>query len=1009
MTINSSNNDSSQLKYALTTILEEWQKEAPSEENRREAAKRILDFFHCKGKSLLDLSYLNLSSLPDVFSYLSELEELNLNGNRLTTLLDATIDLTALKLKIIHINNKTLTTLFDILTYRSILTQKQQLDHALNQWIEESPSEENQIEAKKRILDFFNNSTKQNLNLSSLNLSSLPNIFNISCFCYRLKQLDLSENQLTTLPDTFGNLSQLTSLSLNINQLTTLPDTFGNLSQLTSLSLNINQLTTLPDTFGNLSQLTWLDLSTNQLTALPDTFGNLSQLTSLGLNNNQLTTLPDTFGNLSQLTWLNFSTNQLTTLPDTFGNLSQLTRLNLSTNQLITLPDTLGYLSQLTMLSLSTNQLTTLPDTFGNLSRLTWLDLSINQLRTLPDTFGNLSQLKQLNLSTNQLRTLPDTFGNLSQLKQLNLSTNQLTTLPNTLGYLSQLTWLNLSVNQLTTLPSTFGNLSQLITLYLNTNQLTTLPSTFGNLSRLTWLNLKTNQLTTLPNTFGNLSQLTTLHLTANQLTALPDTFGNLSQLTWLNLSNNQLTTLPDTFGNLSQLITLYLNTNKFTTLPDTFGNLTQLTRLNLNTNQLTTLPDTFGNLTQLTRLNLNTNQLTTLPDTFGNLTQLIRLNLNTNQLTTLPDTLGNLSQLTWLNLSTNQLIALPDTFGNLSRLKTLELSNNYSLTKIPLKILELPESSVIALRGNHNIDPVILEQLLTAIASFRYKGPKVILHDTMKEFVAMMYQLIKKPPREFSKLEESEDLYLWLKRLFDIADFKKGGELQKELITQVINYLTEANDNQEFRATFDTIIHDAVRTCGDRMALSIINLGVAHQLATVSFTNMHALADLLKGLWAINMLEAIAENKISVLRSEAEDPDQEVDEVEIYLGYLIKLKEDLNLPVNMQNMLFFDCSQLTPDDLEKAKAFVLSQQSHQKAYFEFLNLHDKWIAALSTHYKEEYQAIVDARENSANLENPDYIAIGENFNKQLEALTEKALSKRVSLYTLDTEDVVNS
>ncbi|QZA58427.1 leucine-rich repeat domain-containing protein [Candidatus Rhabdochlamydia porcellionis] len=837
MTINSSNNNPSQLKHALTSILKEWEKEASSEENRREATNRILDFFNCKEKSLLDLSYLNLSSLPDVFSHLSELEELNLNGNRLTTFPGTNIGLTALKLKIIHINNKIFATLFGILTYRAVLAQKQQLDHVLNQWIEKSLSEENQIEVKKRVFDFFNNSTKKNLNLSNLNLSSLPDIFNISCFCHRLKQLDLSKNQLTTLPDTFGNLSQLTELDLSTNQLTTLPDTFGNLAQLIWLDLNTNQLTTLPDTLGNLARLAELDLSTNQLTTLPDTFSNLAQLTQLGLSINKLTTLPDAFSSLSQLAILDLSTNQLTNLPDTLGNLSRLTELDLSINQL-----------------------TTLPDTFGNLTQLIWLDLSTNQLTALPDAFSSLSQLAILDLSTNQLRTLPDTLDNLSRLTELDLSTNQLTTLPDTLD----------------------------------------------NLSRLTELNLK-----------------------ENQLTALPDTFSNLSKLTILNLSENQLTILPDTFGNLSRLI-----------------------ELDLSTNQLTTLPDTFGNLAQLTQLGLSTNKLTT----------------------------------------------LPDAFGNLSRLKILELSNNYSLTEIPLKILELPESSVIALRGNHNIDPVILEYLLTAIASFRYKGPKIILHNTMKEFVAMMYQLIKKPPREFSKLEESEDLYLWLKRLFDIADFKKGGELQKELITQVINYLTEANDNQEFRATFDTIIHDAVRTCGDRMALSIINLDVAHQLATVSFTNMHALADLLKGLWAINMLEAIAENKISVLRSEAEDPDQEVDEVEIYLGYLIKLKEDLNLPVNMQNMLFFDCSQLTPDDLQEAKAFVLSQQSHQKAYFAFLNLHDKWIAALSTHYKEEYQSIVDARENSASLENPDYIAIEENFNKQLEALTEKALSRKRAL-----------
>jgi len=65
--------------------------------------------------------------------------------------------------------------------------------------------------------------------------------------------LDLEYNQLTTLPESFGNLSSLEYLYLSSNQLTTLPESIGNLSSLTYLYLYDNQLTTLPESFCNLS------------------------------------------------------------------------------------------------------------------------------------------------------------------------------------------------------------------------------------------------------------------------------------------------------------------------------------------------------------------------------------------------------------------------------------------------------------------------------------------------------------------------------------------------------------------------------------------------------------------------------------------------------------------------------------------------------------------------------------------------------------------------------------
>ena len=147
-----------------------------------------------------------------------------------------------------------------------------------------------------------------------------------------LRYLNLRNNQLTALPNSFGRLTALTFLSLSENQLTYLPDSFGSLSSLKLLYLKNNQLTSLPDSFRDLSDLRLLDLYNNQLTSLPNSFVHLSALTHLGLDQNQLTSLPDSIGSLSNLTELVLTGNQLISLPDSIGSLSNLTLLHLEYN-----------------------------------------------------------------------------------------------------------------------------------------------------------------------------------------------------------------------------------------------------------------------------------------------------------------------------------------------------------------------------------------------------------------------------------------------------------------------------------------------------------------------------------------------------------------------------------------------------------------------------------------------------------------------------------------------------
>ncbi len=123
----------------------------------------------------------------------------------------------------------------------------------------------------------------------------------------KIHTLNLVNNQLTSLPNSIGNLTQLQKLRLTFNHLTSLPDSIGNLTQLKTLSLGRNRLTSLPNSIGNLTQLQELYLRRNILTSLPNSIGNLTQLQELDLSFNfRFTFLPN--GNLL---WHNRFTPQI--------------------------------------------------------------------------------------------------------------------------------------------------------------------------------------------------------------------------------------------------------------------------------------------------------------------------------------------------------------------------------------------------------------------------------------------------------------------------------------------------------------------------------------------------------------------------------------------------------------------------------------------------------------------------------------------------------------------------
>ncbi|ESL06744.1 dual specificity protein phosphatase [Trypanosoma rangeli SC58] len=82
-------------------------------------------------------------------------------------------------------------------------------------------------------------------------------------------------------------------LDLSYNNLKSIPHELSFLVKLRSLIISYNELTELPDSLGNLSQLERLDVSHNRLQQLPQSFMYLRNLVTLGMDYNDFAEIPE--------------------------------------------------------------------------------------------------------------------------------------------------------------------------------------------------------------------------------------------------------------------------------------------------------------------------------------------------------------------------------------------------------------------------------------------------------------------------------------------------------------------------------------------------------------------------------------------------------------------------------------------------------------------------------------------------------------------------------------------
>lgn len=142
--------------------------------------------------------------------------------------------------------------------------------------------------------------TLEVLNLTGNQLSRLPDDL------WRLSKMQIifcSDNLFTELPAVLGSCPALTMIGFKANQIQNVPNT-SLPKTLRWLVLTDNQITALPETIGDCTQLQKLMLAGNRLSDLPIALAKCQRLELIRLAANHLPALPAVLLQLPRLSWL---------------------------------------------------------------------------------------------------------------------------------------------------------------------------------------------------------------------------------------------------------------------------------------------------------------------------------------------------------------------------------------------------------------------------------------------------------------------------------------------------------------------------------------------------------------------------------------------------------------------------------------------------------------------------------------------------------------------------------
>jgi adenylate cyclase len=381
--------------------------------------KELCDLFNLED---LDISFNCLESLPHAIGQLAKLQRLLINNNQLSGSLPETFS-QLVSLREVDLRFNQLTNL-EILSFCPVLESISAGHNAITV-----------VDSKFPAARLFH-----------LNKCPITK-FHMSTNAMTLTSLDLSNAKLPIIPDSvFDDFINLIKLVLDNNHFTFLPPQLGNLSKLQHLSCTGNQLTGLPDEIGKLSDLRVLDLHSNNLKSLPTDVWLLVGLISLNASSNLLKTFPEPPSQVKPTEPLNGTLTSVKEEPTEQDTPRKNSQASLGSRGANTMAQSLKYLV------LADNRLD--DDCFAAITLLQGLrvlNLSFNDIYEVP-TGGlrRLHHLVELYLSGNELTSLPsDDLEGMQTLRVLHVNANKLQSLPAEIGKIRRLMVLDVGSNNL--------------------------------------------------------------------------------------------------------------------------------------------------------------------------------------------------------------------------------------------------------------------------------------------------------------------------------------------------------------------------------------------------------------------------------------------------------------------------------------------------------------------------------------------------------------------------------
>ncbi|XP_057649697.1 leucine-rich repeat-containing protein 40 isoform X2 [Chionomys nivalis] len=392
-----------------------------------------------KNLKALHLQHNELTCLPEGFEQLSSLEDLDLSSNRLAAV-PAGFALLSSLLRLNLSSNQLKSLPAEI----SRMKRLKHLDCDSN-LLETVPPDVGSLESlellylrrnKLRVLPEFPSSRQLkelHLGENQIEMLGAEHLQHLQAILV----LDLRGNKLRSVPEEMSLLQSLERLDLSNNNISSLPCSLGNL-HLKFLALEGNPLRTIRREIiakGTQEVLKYLrskikdDSGTSQNDSVPETAMTLPSesrvnvhamvtLKLLDYSDKQATLIPDDIFDATRsniITSVNFSKNQLceipkrnnflSSLPEEMSSLTKLQTINLSFNRFKVLPPVLYHIPTLEAVLISNNQVGSVdPHKMKLMGNLSTLDLQNNDLLQIPPELGNCVQLRTLLLDGNPFR-----------------------------------------------------------------------------------------------------------------------------------------------------------------------------------------------------------------------------------------------------------------------------------------------------------------------------------------------------------------------------------------------------------------------------------------------------------------------------------------------------------------------------------------------------------------------------------------------------------------------------